>query len=161
MTIGSRRPVHRRRFLASAGALLAAPAMAGMPIPGALAQQTGQAAPLNPYRELGAIAAEAERLGLSVPRLSAGVEGGTDFDKLMPAMRNFFYDVTQSLSAPTFAALRALAPPEQLLFGSDCPFAKEPQVRAVLGELERLALPAGERAKLEYGNALALFPRLA
>ena len=26
-------------------------------------------------------------------------------DKLMPAMRNFFYDVTQSLSAPTFAAL--------------------------------------------------------
>ncbi len=82
-------------------------------------------------------------------------------DKLMPAMRNFFYDVTQSLSAPTFAALRALAPPEQLLFGSDCPFAKEPQVRAVLGELERLALPAGERAKLEYGNALALFPRLA
>jgi predicted TIM-barrel fold metal-dependent hydrolase len=82
-------------------------------------------------------------------------------DKLMPAMRRFFYDVTQSLSAPTYAALRALAPPEQLLFGSDCPFAKEPQVRAVLGELERLALPDTERAKLEYGNAKALFPRFA
>ena len=82
-------------------------------------------------------------------------------EKLMPAMRNFFYDVTQSLSAPTSAALRALVPPEQLLFGSDCPFAKEPQVRAVLGELERLALPAVERAKLERGSALALFPRLA
>ena len=80
-------------------------------------------------------------------------------DKLMPAMRGFFYDVTQSLSAPTYAALSALVPPEQLLFGSDCPFAKEPQVRAVLGELERLALPAAERAKLEYGNAEALFPR--
>ena len=99
MTIGSRRPVHRRRFLASAGALLAAPAMAGMPIPGALAQQTGQAAPLNPYRELGAIAAEAERLGLSVPRLSAGVEGGTDFDKLMPAIVDFMDNIKASAKA--------------------------------------------------------------
>ena len=82
-------------------------------------------------------------------------------DKLAPAMRNFYYDVTQSLSAPTFAALRALAPLEHLLFGSDCPFAKEPQVRAVLGELDRLALSPAERAQLERGNALALFPRLA
>ena len=82
-------------------------------------------------------------------------------DKLMPAMRCFFYDVTQSLSAPTHAALLALVPPEQLLFGSDCPFAKEPQVRAVLEELERLALPDAERAKLERGNALRLFPRFA
>jgi predicted TIM-barrel fold metal-dependent hydrolase len=82
-------------------------------------------------------------------------------DKLMPAMRRLYYDVTQSLSAPTFAALRTLAPPDHLLFGSDCPFAKEPQVRAVLGELDQLALPAAQRTKLERGNALALFPRLA
>ena len=81
-------------------------------------------------------------------------------DKLMPAMSNFHYDVTQSLSSPTFAALRALVPLEHLLFGSDCPFAKEPQVRAVLDELDRLALPADERARLERDNALALFPRL-
>jgi len=80
-------------------------------------------------------------------------------DKLMPAMRRFYYDVTQSLSTPTYAALRALVPPERLLFGSDCPFAKEPQVRAVLAELDRLSLPAAERAALERGNALKLFPR--
>ena len=82
-------------------------------------------------------------------------------DRLVPAMRNLYYDVTQSLSAPTFAALRALAPMEHLMFGSDCPFAKAPQVRAVLDELDRLALPPAERAKLEHGNALALFPRFA
>jgi predicted TIM-barrel fold metal-dependent hydrolase len=81
-------------------------------------------------------------------------------DKLMPTMRRLYYDVTQSLSAPTFAALRALARPDHLLFGSDCPFAKEQQVRAVLGELDQLALPAAERARLERGNALKLFPRL-
>jgi predicted TIM-barrel fold metal-dependent hydrolase len=80
-------------------------------------------------------------------------------DKLVPAMRSFFYDVTQSLSAPTFQALRTLVPLEHLLFGSDCPFAKEPQVRAALGELDRLGLAPEERAKLEHGNAAALFPR--
>lgn len=82
-------------------------------------------------------------------------------DKLMPAMRNLYYDITQSLSAPTFAALRALVSLENLMFGSDCPFAKEPQVRAVLAELDRLGLSAAERVMLERGNALQLFPRLA
>jgi len=80
-------------------------------------------------------------------------------DKLMPAMQGFYYDVTQSLSAPTFAALRALAPLDHLMFGSDCPFAKEPQVLAVLAELDRLGLPPAERKMLERGNALHLFPR--
>jgi lysozyme family protein len=104
MTTGSRRAVHRRRFLASAGALLAAPAVAGLRLPGALAQQTGQAAPLNPYRELGAIAAEAERLGLSVPRLSAGVQGGTDFDKLMPVIVDFMDNIKASAKASAASA---------------------------------------------------------
>jgi predicted TIM-barrel fold metal-dependent hydrolase len=82
-------------------------------------------------------------------------------DKLVPAMRSFYYDATQSLSAPTFAALRALVPLERILFGSDCPFAREPQVRAVLAELDRLELPMLEREQIERGNALALFPRFA
>ena len=81
--------------------------------------------------------------------------------KLVPAMQNLYYDMTQSLSAPTFAALHALVPLERLLFGSDCPFAKEPQVRAVLGELDHLTLSPDQHAKLERGNALALFPRFA
>ncbi len=81
-------------------------------------------------------------------------------DKLLPAMGAFYFDLTQSLSAPTFAALRALAPVDHLLFGSDCPFAKEPQIRAALGELDRLTLTPDERFKLERGNAASLFPRL-
>ena len=81
-------------------------------------------------------------------------------ERLVPAMRNFYYDVTQSLSAPTFAALRTLVPMDHLLFGSDCPFAKELQVRAALTELDRLELPPAEREALESGNALRLFPHL-
>lgn len=82
-------------------------------------------------------------------------------DKLFPAMARFYYDTTQSLSAPAFAALRQIAPPEHVLFGSDCPMAREPQVRAALSELDRLQLPPAEREQLERGNALALFPRFA
>ncbi len=96
MTTGSRRRIDRRRFLASTGPLLAAPAALFLGTPGLLAQQSGQAGRLNPYRELGAISAEAERLGLSVPRLSAGVEGGTDFNKLMPAIVDFMDNIAAS-----------------------------------------------------------------
>jgi predicted TIM-barrel fold metal-dependent hydrolase len=82
-------------------------------------------------------------------------------EQVSAALRGFYYDTTQSLNRPAFAALSALAPFEHLLFGSDCPFASEALVRASLGELERLLLPPDRRARLERGNALALFPRFA
>lgn len=82
-------------------------------------------------------------------------------DKLLPAMAEFFYDVTQSLNFATFSALRALVPLDHLLFGSDCPFAKEPQIQAALAELDRLGLSSDERQKIEHDNATLLFPRLS
>ncbi len=82
-------------------------------------------------------------------------------DKLPPAMAGFFYDMTQSFNAATFAALRVLVPIDHLLFGSDCPFAKEPQIRAALAELDRLGLSGDERGKIDHDNAALLFPRLS
>ena len=80
-------------------------------------------------------------------------------EKMSQALHGFYYDTTQSLSRPTFAGLSALTPFEHLLFGSDCPFASEDLVRQSLGELERLALSPEQQARLDRGNALALFPR--
>lgn len=80
-------------------------------------------------------------------------------DKLVPAMRNFYYDLTQSFNAPTFEALRELVTIDHLLFGSDCPFAREPQVQSSIDEFERLNLTPDERKRLNSANALALFPR--
>ncbi|MBM3530677.1 MAG: amidohydrolase [Alphaproteobacteria bacterium] len=80
-------------------------------------------------------------------------------EKLMPALARFHYDVTQSLSPPAYAALSALAPTDHLLFGSDCPMAREPQIRAQLADIARL--PQAARAGIERANALALFPRFA
>jgi lysozyme family protein len=88
--------VDRRRFVARAGAVLAAPALAAVRASGVAAQADGQAALANPYRELAAISAEAERLGLSVPRVSAGVTGGTSFDTLMPAIVDFMDNLRAS-----------------------------------------------------------------
>jgi 6-methylsalicylate decarboxylase len=82
-------------------------------------------------------------------------------EKMTKALRGFYYDTTQSLSRPTFAALSTLAPFEHLLFGSDCPFASEDLMRASLGEMERLALAPAQQAKLDRDNAVALFPRFA
>jgi lysozyme family protein len=96
MGTGSRRGVDRRRFIRSAASLLAVPAALGLPAVGGMAQPAGPAANLNPYRELAAIAAEAERLGLSVPKISAGVTGGTDFNTVMPAIVDFLDNIQAS-----------------------------------------------------------------
>ena len=82
-------------------------------------------------------------------------------EKMTQALRGFYYDVTQSLSRPTFAALSTLAPFDHILFGSDCPFASEGLVRASLAEMDALSLTAEQRQQLDRGNALKLFPRFA
>jgi len=82
-------------------------------------------------------------------------------EKMTEALRGFYYDTTQSLSRPTFAALSTLAPFDHLLFGSDCPFASEGLVRASLAEMDALHLAPQQQAQLDRGNALALFPRFA
>ena len=94
----NRPPMDRRRILSRAGILLALPVLAASRGGRVLAQQANSPpAPMaNPYRELGAIAAEAERLGLAVPRISAGVQGGVDFDQVMPALVDFLDNITVS-----------------------------------------------------------------
>jgi lysozyme family protein len=110
---GSRLGGDRRRFITNAGALLAAPVAfslgASLGAAAGMAQSAGPPANLNPYRELAAIAAEAERLGLSVPRISAGVTGGMDFDKVMPAIVDFLDNLQASAKTSTASAAEVAA----------------------------------------------------
>jgi predicted TIM-barrel fold metal-dependent hydrolase len=55
------------------------------------------------------------------------------------------------------AALRAMAPASNILFGSDYPFVK---TAAMIEELRHIQMSEGERDAIERGNALALLPRL-
>lgn len=79
--------------------------------------------------------------------------------RLLPALRNFYYDITQSASPPTFAALRKLVPMTRLLYGSDRPFAAENQVKLAMDDFAGLDLTDAERSAIVRDNARALFPR--
>jgi predicted TIM-barrel fold metal-dependent hydrolase len=77
-------------------------------------------------------------------------------------LANLFYDLTAATTPGQFAALRAIAPLSQLLFGSDWPFTPERGVAGTIAGLEALpALSEAERAAIDRSNALRLFPRLA
>jgi predicted TIM-barrel fold metal-dependent hydrolase len=56
------------------------------------------------------------------------------------------------------AAARAWLPPGQLMFGSDFPVLP---LALTANALDRYDLPDSERAGLNRGNALKLFPRFA
>ncbi len=81
-------------------------------------------------------------------------------NKLLQAMRGFYYDITQSANPATFAALRALVPIEHLVFGSDCPFAQLKQISAALEERQKLGLSLEQERFLDVDNARPLVPRL-
>ncbi len=82
-------------------------------------------------------------------------------EKMLPALRNFHFDITQSANRATLAALRETVPIENILFGTDWPMAGIPQVDLTLRQLEEASLTPAERYAIYRGNALRLIPRLA
>ena len=84
----------------------------------------------------GAIGALAGRANVLSARHPKWVQKGPD--QFLPALRSFYYDVTQSTSVGTYAALSAIAAPDKLLFGSDVPFAAQPQIDVTLAEMKKL-----------------------
>ena len=82
-------------------------------------------------------------------------------DEVFARLKRFWYDVALSPAAPTMASLAGVASPDQIVFGSDWPFAN---VR-VIGEANRAyeaqLLASAQRAAIDRGNALSLFPQFA
>jgi predicted TIM-barrel fold metal-dependent hydrolase len=73
-------------------------------------------------------------------------------------LRKLHYDLASVTNAPSFAALQALVPPTQILFGTDFPLG--PPVAVGVREFEALALDPEARRMIERDNALRLLPRL-
>jgi 6-methylsalicylate decarboxylase len=110
--------------------------------------------------------------GGTLPILSGRIAAFTELEVVKTALASraevpkllaqLFYDLTASVSPPQFAAIRAMAPLSQLLFGSDAPFTPPNAVAATVAGLEALpGLTEAEREAIDRGNALRLFPRLA
>ena len=83
------------------------------------------------------------------------------FSRVIPALQRFYYDITQSVNPYTFAALRTLVSDNQLLFGSDIPFARQQQIDFTLSELPTIGLSESALANVKSANAMRLFPGLA
>jgi len=76
---------------------------------------------------------------------------------VLAELRKLYYDTASAVSPPSMAALRAMVPTSNILFGTDYPFVR---AAAMVEELQHAQMPAGEREAIERGNALALLPRL-
>ncbi len=72
-------------------------------------------------------------------------------------LQRLFYDTANAAFAPTMAALMALVPTSQIVFGSDYPY-------FTIGEnvagLASITLSDADRQAIDRGNALRLLPRL-
>ena len=77
-------------------------------------------------------------------------------------VRRFWFDTALSPDRGTLSAVREIADPARILFGSDWPYAYETFVAAEIAELEKPnTATQHERVAIDRGNALALVPRLA
>jgi predicted TIM-barrel fold metal-dependent hydrolase len=84
-----------------------------------------------------------------------------DGAEVFSTLRGLYYDVVSAAHPAPFSALRAIAPVEQLLFGSDWPFSRPEGVETNQALLESSGLSAAELDMIARGNAERLFPRLA
>jgi predicted TIM-barrel fold metal-dependent hydrolase len=75
-------------------------------------------------------------------------------------LRRLFFDTALSASRPVFACLRELVPRQNILFGTDYPFAPDAHVKTTVDGLADAVQEECERVAIERDNALVLFPRL-
>lgn len=83
-------------------------------------------------------------------------------EQIYDGLRQFWYDTALSAGPQTLASLELVAAPERILFGTDFPYTS---VEVVADEVKSLKeqefSSASQRAAIDRGNALALFPRLS
>jgi predicted TIM-barrel fold metal-dependent hydrolase len=83
-------------------------------------------------------------------------------ERILAGLGRFWYDIALSPGPGTMGALAQIAAPERILYGSDWPFANARVTAEALKDYTAegfLAPP--QRAAIDRGNALALFPQFA
>jgi predicted TIM-barrel fold metal-dependent hydrolase len=82
---------------------------------------------------------------------------GEVYDRL----KRFWYDNALAPTAETFECLKAVAKLEQIVFGSDWPFANAGVVAEAIKTYEAVPMPQDQRDAIDRINALSLFPQYA
>jgi predicted TIM-barrel fold metal-dependent hydrolase len=87
---------------------------------------------------------------------------GFDAETVMSRFRRFWYDTALCAGPQVMGALKEVADPARILFGSDWPYAPETMTQDSIAGLETPGmLDAGQKRAIARDNAAALFPRLA
>ncbi len=86
---------------------------------------------------------------------SRAPKGGTAY------LRTMYYDTALSANPHALSSLTELVGADRILFGSDYPFAPEPATRLSVDGLDAYPFAHRERAMVDRGTALGLFPALA
>lgn len=78
----------------------------------------------------------------------------------MGIIKRFWFDVALSSTPAAMPTLLEVANHDQIVYGSDFPFAPAPAVRYMRKEFEDSSMSREVRTKIDRGNAETLFPRL-
>ena len=90
------------------------------------------------------------------PEFRASVPDGVMFE-----LKRLFFDTALSANELAFSSLLKLVAPDQVLFGSDYPFAPETTMTATIKGLAALGLPPDVLRAIERTNALRLLETVA
>lgn len=79
---------------------------------------------------------------------------------VLAELKRLYYDTALSANALAMNTLLSLVAVDQVVFGSDYPYAPEETMAGTIKGLSALKLPAADLAAIERGNALRLMPWL-
>lgn len=97
----------------------------------------------------------------TLAQLKAMMDKEHEIERRLDLIRRFYFDVALSSTHTTLPSLLAVAKPTHVLYGTDFPFAPGPAVKLMASEYEHYPLDGTQRAAIDRGNALRLFPRFA
>ena len=75
--------------------------------------------------------------------------------------KRFWYDNALAPTAETFECLKGVSRPNQIVFGSDWPFANARVIAEAVKSYEGVPIEHAQRDAIDRGNALSLFPQFA
>ena len=84
-----------------------------------------------------------------------------NYEEGIALLRRFWFDTALSSSPYALPSLLAFADPQRITFGSDWPYASQERSAHFARLFDDFEFDPQQRARIERGNALALFPRLA
>lgn len=74
-------------------------------------------------------------------------------------LKKFYYDTALSYHSSSLKCTAALAGPDHMLFGTDCPYTSDFRSRETMESIDQSGFSSADKEKIYYKNAVKLFSR--